>query len=59
LHYILHCLHGITTWKLAQVVNSRLVCDHTIQQPGFNLPRQQWSPLNRFHTEQGHCGACS
>ena len=40
------------------MVNSRLVCDHTIQQPGFNLPRQQWSPLNRFHTEQGHCGAC-
>ena len=23
----------------------------------FDLPRQQWS-LNRFRTEQGHCGAC-
>jgi len=22
------------------------------------LPRQQWSLLNRFRTEQGHCGAC-
>jgi len=22
------------------------------------LPRQQWSPLNCFRTEQGHCGAC-
>ena len=22
------------------------------------LSRQQWSPLNRFRTEQGHCGAC-
>jgi len=23
------------------------------------LPRQQWSLLNCFRTEQGHCGACS
>ena len=27
-------------------------------QGGFDLPRQQWSLLNRFRTEQGHCGAC-
>ena len=27
-------------------------------QPGFDLPRQQWSLLNRFRTEQGHCGTC-
>jgi len=39
-------------WKSAQVVNSHLVCDPTIQQPGFDLPRQQWSPLNRFRTNQ-------
>jgi len=45
-------------WRSAQVVNSHLVCDRTIQQPGFDLPRQQWSLLNRFHMEQGHCGAC-
>ena len=45
-------------WKSAQVVNSHLVCDPTIQQPGFDLPRQQWSLPNRFRTEQGHCGAC-
>jgi len=45
-------------WKSAQVVNSHLVCDPTIRQPGFDLPRQRWSLLNRFHTEQGHCGAC-
>jgi len=25
------------------VVNSHLVCDPTIRQPGFDLPRQQWS----------------
>jgi len=45
-------------WKSAQVVNSYLVCDPTIRQPGFDLPRQQWSLLNCFRTEQGHCGAC-
>ena len=26
----------------------------TIRQPGFDLPRQQWSLLNRFRKEQGH-----
>jgi len=45
-------------WKSAQVVNSHLVCDPTIRQPGFDLPRQQWSLLNCFRTEQGHCSAC-
>jgi len=44
-------------WKSAQVVNSHLVCDPTIRQPGFDLPRQQWSLLNRFCTETAHCGA--
>ena len=45
-------------WKSAQVVNSHLVCDPTIRQPGFDLPRQQWSLLNHFLVEQGHCSAC-
>jgi len=45
-------------WKSAQVVNFSLVDDPTIWQPGFNLPQQQWSLLNRFQTAQGHCGAC-
>jgi len=40
------------------VVNSHLVCDPTIRQPGFDLPRQKWSLLNRFRMEQGHCIAC-
>jgi len=40
------------------MVNFSLVDDLTIQQPGFNLPQQQWSLLNRFRTAQGHCGAC-
>jgi len=34
------------------------VCDPTIWQPGFDLPRQQCSLLNCFRTKQGHCGAC-
>ena len=46
------------SWKSAQVVNAHLVDDPTIRQPGFTLPRQQWSFLNRFRTGQGHCGAC-
>ena len=34
-------------WKSAQVVNSYLVCDPTIRQPGFDLPRESgWSLLN-------------
>jgi len=45
-------------WKSVQVVNSHLVCDPTIWQLGFDLPREQWSLLNRFCTEQRHCGAC-
>jgi len=28
------------------------VCDPIIWQPGFDLPRQQWSLLNHFCTEQ-------
>ena len=39
---------GITGSRLStQVVNSHLVCDATIRQPGFDLPRQQWSLLKR------------
>ena len=35
-------------WKSVQVVNSHLVCNPTIRQPAFDLPRQHWSLLNRF-----------
>ena len=44
--------------KSTQVVNSHLMCDPTIRQLGFDLPQQQWSLLNRFRTEHGHCSAC-
>jgi len=45
-------------WKSAQVVNSHLVCNLTIWQPGFDLPRQQWSLPNRFRTEQAGTRRC-
>ena len=45
-------------WNSASVVNSNLVVDPTIRQPGFNLSRWQWSLLNHFCTVQCHCGAC-
>lgn len=44
-------------WESASVVNSSLVDDPTIRQPGFDLPRRQWSLLNRFRTAQGLCKA--
>ena len=46
------------SWRSARVVGSRLVCDFTVRQPGFDLPRRRWSLLGRFRTDQGHCGAC-
>ena len=42
-------------WKSAKVVNCDLVADPAIRQPGFDLPRMQWSLLNRFRTAQGPC----
>jgi len=50
------CVDGvlISPW----VVNSSLVDDPAIQQPGFNLPRRHWALLNRFPTNQGHCASC-
>ena len=45
-------------WTSALVVNSSLVCDPAIRQPGFDLPRRQWCLLNRFRTGQGQCRAC-
>lgn len=45
-------------WESAMVVNSSLVCDPAARQPGFDLPRRQWSLLNRFRSAQGRCRAC-
>ena len=45
-------------WKSASVVNSNLVRDPAIRQPGFDLPRRKWCLLNRYRTAQGQCRAC-
>jgi len=52
-----HTIDFITFWlksSASKTINVR----PTIRQPSFHLRRQQWSLLNRFRTEQGHCGAC-
>jgi len=48
----------VSVRTLAQVVNSSLLDDPTIRQPGFDLLRQRRFLLNHFRTGQGHCGAC-
>jgi len=45
-------------WQLAMVFNHDLVVDPAIRLPGFELPRREWSTLNRFRTGQGRCAAC-
>ena len=46
-------------WQSATVVNSTLVVNPTIQLPGFDLHRRQWSLLNRFHRfRTGHFNVC-
>ena len=35
-------------------VNSYLLADSKIQQPGYDLSQQQWSLLNYFCISQGH-----
>ena len=37
------------------MLNHTIVTDPTIRQPGFHLPRQIWSLMNRFRTGQGPC----
>ena len=44
-------------WESASVVNQGLVPDPTIRQPGFDVPHQSWSLLNRFQTGQRQCHA--
>jgi len=43
-------------WSTADVVNRSLVAAPSLCPPGFDLPRRQWSMLNRFRTGQGRCG---
>ena len=46
-----------TRWQnqIVDVPNKSLINDPTIQLPGMNLSRDQWSLLNRFRTDAGQC----
>lgn len=42
-------------WESKDVPNKHLVSDPTLPVPGTNLPRKQWTTLNRFRTGHGPC----
>ena len=46
-----------TRWQnqIVDVTNKSLINDPTIQLPGMDLPRGQWSLLNRFRSYVGPC----
>ena len=44
-----------TRWQIVDVPNKSLITDPTIQLPGIDLPRGQWSLLNRFRSDAGPC----
>ena len=46
-----------TRWQnqIIDVPNKSLIKDPTIQVPGMDLPRDQWSLLNRFLSDAGPC----
>ena len=41
--------------QIVDVPNKSLINDPTIQLPGMDLPRGQWSLLNRFRSDAGPC----
>ena len=53
-----HHLSAARLMEPAPVVNSSLVDEPAIRQPGFDLSRRHWVLLNRFRTNQGHCASC-
>ena len=44
-----------TRWQVVDVPNKSLINDPTIQLPGMDLPRGQWSLLNLFRSDAGPC----
>nr|CAI5857213.1 unnamed protein product [Callosobruchus analis] len=42
-------------WNPDPPANSYLITDPNIRLEGFNLPRRQWTSLNRFTTGHGRC----
>ena len=66
---LVKCFNPLKLYPLSENISRKwfasyfylFIHEHLIninRQPSFNLPRQQWSLLNHFRTEQGHCGAC-
>jgi hypothetical protein len=43
-------------WNVQNPDAGRLIMDPTVRQPGFDLPRRQWTTLNRIRTGHGRCG---
>ena len=56
------CVSAAYAWTTVTHCEATVQCQvrltAPIRQPGFDLPWQQWSLLNHFRAEQGHCGAC-
>jgi len=48
----------VLVWKKGNINKTISVLQYSVTQTSLDLPRQQWSLLNRFRTEQGHCGVC-
>ena len=45
-------------WTSASPCNYHLLQDPTVRPPGFDLPRLEWSRLNRIRTGHGRCNSC-
>ena len=44
-----------TRWQIVDVPNKSLINDPTIQLPGMDMSRGQWSLLNRLRSDAGPC----
>ena len=45
-------------WSECDIRNKFLIADPTQRPPGFDLPRHDWTLLNRYRTGHGRCAAC-
>lgn len=43
-------------WSQENPDSNNLIDDPSSKVPGFDLPRKQWSMINRFRTGHGRCG---
>ena len=45
-------------WAQSEIRNKFLIADPSCRLPGFDLPRHDWTLLNRYRTGHGRCAAC-